>query len=411
MSHIWKVLGIEKTDDIKAVKRAYAKKLRETRPDEKPAEFQELFAAYKKALFVAETGYDFDEPDYDDEEDNDEDASATTEDNESDVAEFEFDESFLHADHHTEDAESPLHPQTYPRTAEESAEDNIQQQEKARLLEIVEQIITSNDRYRPASWESVLVSEHLLDDDFFWQFSLALFNRLAKYYNELEYEHHGSYRISHKALKYLWDTFNWQYFDEEVLESVHDQYGVLLFDRLLKDDEVREVSVNDAIKGLRGGHKIREASTPPITAQSTPELVYGGSIKRFFAITVDFTLVIVVMSLFNVYTESQNDHRFSNSEYFGFYMILIYALMSLIGECSSFQTTPGKRLFGLKVFNSDLQRMSYPHGLWRVISFCLTGLGGYFTMLINVFLGGRFIHDRLSKSYVIDMQRSTKHGL
>lgn len=46
----WSVLGIAPTDDAKAVRRAYALKLRETRPDEDPAGFQKLVEARDAAL-------------------------------------------------------------------------------------------------------------------------------------------------------------------------------------------------------------------------------------------------------------------------------------------------------------------------------------------------------------------------
>lgn len=50
----WRVLGLEATEDTRAVKRAYARLLKSTRPDEHPQQFQALHAAYKRALGLAE---------------------------------------------------------------------------------------------------------------------------------------------------------------------------------------------------------------------------------------------------------------------------------------------------------------------------------------------------------------------
>ncbi|WHI48010.1 J domain-containing protein [Microbulbifer sp. VAAF005] len=50
----WAILEINPVTDARAIKRAYAKKLKQTRPDEKPEEFQALHAAYKQALKLAE---------------------------------------------------------------------------------------------------------------------------------------------------------------------------------------------------------------------------------------------------------------------------------------------------------------------------------------------------------------------
>ena len=46
----WEILGIERTNDKKTIKRAYAKKSREVHPEEHPEEFKRLHEAYEYAL-------------------------------------------------------------------------------------------------------------------------------------------------------------------------------------------------------------------------------------------------------------------------------------------------------------------------------------------------------------------------
>lgn len=53
MQNIWEVLGIEKTTDVKQIKRAYAAKAKEWHPEEHPQEYQMLQKAYKSALQAA----------------------------------------------------------------------------------------------------------------------------------------------------------------------------------------------------------------------------------------------------------------------------------------------------------------------------------------------------------------------
>ena len=49
-SEIWGLLGIEPTDDKKAIKRAYARQSRNCHPEEHPDEFDKLHQAYQAAL-------------------------------------------------------------------------------------------------------------------------------------------------------------------------------------------------------------------------------------------------------------------------------------------------------------------------------------------------------------------------
>lgn len=61
----WQVLAIEPTSDKKAIKKAYAKLLKITRPDEDPIGFQHLYDAYQQALEWSEY-VDDDDDDFED---------------------------------------------------------------------------------------------------------------------------------------------------------------------------------------------------------------------------------------------------------------------------------------------------------------------------------------------------------
>lgn len=50
------ILGIEPTDNVREIKRAYAEKSREVHPEEHPVEFERLHEAYEEALSRAKSG-------------------------------------------------------------------------------------------------------------------------------------------------------------------------------------------------------------------------------------------------------------------------------------------------------------------------------------------------------------------
>jgi len=56
---VWDRLGIEKTDDQRAIKRAYAKQLKAIRPDEDAAEFQALREARDEAIYLSQFDFDY----------------------------------------------------------------------------------------------------------------------------------------------------------------------------------------------------------------------------------------------------------------------------------------------------------------------------------------------------------------
>lgn len=51
--NIWQILQTEPTTNIRAVKKAYARRSREVHPEENPEEFREIYEAYQKALLYA----------------------------------------------------------------------------------------------------------------------------------------------------------------------------------------------------------------------------------------------------------------------------------------------------------------------------------------------------------------------
>ena len=53
----WEILGITPDADKKAIKLAYAKRLKQTRPEDDPEGFKRLYEAYQQALDWQDNGY------------------------------------------------------------------------------------------------------------------------------------------------------------------------------------------------------------------------------------------------------------------------------------------------------------------------------------------------------------------
>lgn len=54
--NIWEILGIDRTTDLKEIKRAYARRAKQWHPEEHPEEFQRLQNAYRWAMAYARSG-------------------------------------------------------------------------------------------------------------------------------------------------------------------------------------------------------------------------------------------------------------------------------------------------------------------------------------------------------------------
>lgn len=63
--NIWKILGISKTKDKNKIRRAYAKALKNSNPEEKPEEFKKLRKAFEEAIEFADYDYDYEEESFD----------------------------------------------------------------------------------------------------------------------------------------------------------------------------------------------------------------------------------------------------------------------------------------------------------------------------------------------------------
>lgn len=247
----WAILELEPTSDTRAIKRAYAKKLKVTKPDEKPAEFQQLHQAYKIALYYAANDGDRD-----------------------DVAESEAENELLpEIRNYRSLADEIVDPVAVPATEldvtvreqvvaepvvplaqlSEQEQLQVQEQELAQqmvhavrlqefgcLIERVQMLLQDNEKISDLKqWHFLAESESLLEDEFNWNLGRQIFRLLAEY-GQPRVNSSGKRRyyrsVSAELVNYCEQLFSWrqnsyyleQEFGEEfcrdILNKLHEPY-------------------------------------------------------------------------------------------------------------------------------------------------------------------------------------------
>jgi uncharacterized RDD family membrane protein YckC len=407
VSAIWDILGISQTTDIRQIKKAYSKQLKHNKPDEKPESFQRLHQAYKAALHEARwLAEQLTTESHGDLKDIIPQASDMAVVNQNNKANIEIQIQYTKL---PESFEINYSDSNYTYQQQTTIKENRKYQaEIDRILSDIETIIHKRIAYDANSWKFVLESQYILEQDFFDQLSLTILWRIAKYYNEEEYKEQGDFRIDTEVLFYLNAIFRWDLHVYDYSSYLQNKHGICQFNKLKNfDEKTTKTNQTDITSGLRGAKSIKKV----VHYNNKPfkYYYYGGNAKRVLAMALDILIVISIVSLINLFSETVIGYRLANIHNLNEYMVsAIYFIGTWVFESSAYQATPGKRALGLRVINKHQGRLNYLHGLIRITVFTITCIGFYITALMNSWLGGKFIHDRFTKSYVMDLARTRK---
>ncbi|MEQ3724294.1 RDD family protein [Alcanivorax sp.] len=423
----WDSLQIEPTADARAIKRAYAKQLKQTRPDENPQGFQQLHEAYKQALTWAEQQSSQDAPaaplegwhsdplsppvgaaPHEPVETRPEPepeqvpgpAHTPPPSHDTFVTDPEPDETLKQASWSVQLTATPPPPIDDDPDPLDTSNDPIvsadeQDQTLAALLSQARDLVQQpTDTQQADRWHFLTRTSLILDDTFNHRLGHALFALLA------EQQQSGQLSLSCPEIRYLNGLFNWEgqrrWLNEEFNQDVCDS----LF-RILDDTPLNQ----EAIKAVRGGHGVvTQIKKRPEIAPD--EVAMGGYLLRMLAFSMDVFLVVVcaifVVEALHSVSDSSDE---SGAPLALILAVPLYLLMALIMECSSLQSTPGKRLLGMRVTNRRLQRLHPLHNLGRILAFCITGALWKVIFILNAFMKGHLLHDRISRSYVVMHKR------
>lgn len=433
----WEVLGIPSDADKRTIKKAYAKQLKHTRPDDDAKAFQTLHGAYKTALNLADNrALSFasiqenaaevavkvavDEDHIVDENQTEDGIYESTTNGSLDPAleqapnegievldicplENEKEKALAHDNIHSEQTTEASAAQKQMEIAQ-AKETQKREREFERVIKHVETLLETQKLIeRESTWHFIAETEYLLEENFNWNLSLAIFERIAKFNSSQRKRSRRGYikSVLPPTLRYLDDLFNWQTHSYWLGQSLGEELCQVLLKHIGNED-----TRNTPPRYFQGGSLVLESeqdATPP----STQEYYFGGLVLRSFACVLDMFVVVTPIYLackyiFGDLIELEKDHHLAFSLVIAF---PVFIIMTITMDASTWQATLGKRLLGLKVTNKNLQRLGYFHSLMRTLCFLISIAFGKFAWIINCFLRGNLLHDRLSRSHVISIRK------
>ncbi len=417
MSTSWAILGIERTADTRLIKRAYAKKLKQTRPDEQPEAFQQLHFAYKSALqeasWLAARAQEpaLEEPQTDDRDPAESDqnrpdasdafASAATESDLGVGLQFEYREPPPNIEFAQPAVEYTVEPQPFRCDASDD------QLEIDRILRKAEAVLFSDAAHDADAWRFVLESTHILDQAFLDRLGLALLRRITRYFNQEEFIGQGDFGIDVEVLHYLNSVFRWDRYEDAPDQYLQNKHGERLFKRIAHYSGKTQTGQRDITSDLRGAKYVKKV----IRRYQTPlrEYYYGNGMKRVTALAIDLAIATLLTFAITLLIDKTIGLTIAQIERLRIQMPLAtYLVAAWLLESSRYQATPGKKALGLRVTTRNQGRLGYFHGLLRIAIFAVSCIGSWITLLINAQSGGHFLHDRISRSCVIDLWLSYK---
>ncbi len=390
----WQILGIDKHADLKAIKRAYAAKLKITKPDEDPEGFKRLHAAYKQACQYARSNVSVDQagnpPPVETiaageiplvaEQDNAYAYEETLPEDRFQIDLNSTDESpIAHSHQYTNEDDAYQQELEDIASADLNEEYAYLQQQWSEITAQVEEATadakTMNDI---EAWEFLNSRDALLDIQFKSELSSYIFGRLANRLSEML----PKPAINKAVFIYLDSLFLWS-----------DRSDLL-------EDEFGHAAVDTVMQAVLAVSERKIEWTSPKVHKG--EMIPCNYFARLFSTFLDWMLLGFMAVLFTKLgmpiVSSDGDGRMLNF----IAGVLCYIVLAPLMEASPLQGTPGKILFGMKVVSKNGRRLNILHALLRSFMFTLVVAAFKITVWAILFIKDhRLLHDRFSYSLVI----------
>lgn len=355
----WDELQLAPTQDVRAIKKAYAVLLKQNRPDDNPQGFQRLYAAYQDALAWAENQI----------ENIDEHAGNVS------PAPADLATSLPPDDHATP---QPAHELSQPSEAD-AWESYLDQQWDILVNQVEERLADPQRRNDTGAWQFLMESEALLDIDFKAAFAMRFLQRLLELFQEQRDEDVAL--IEPGLIRHLNQWFWWS-------ERRHHY-----------EDYADPELLDDFMLWWQGPSAPPPAiSVTPPTERRRPAPQYGNYYLRWLALAIDCVVLFGLGTLGGLLLEQR-----TLEPMLGFLAILLgYPPLSAAFEASSLQATPGKFWCKLQVCTPQGSPLGLVRASWRALLFAVCIYFFYITVIVNLLIwDGRLLHDRLSRSIVL----------
>lgn len=336
----WQQLDIPEYSDIRTIKRAYAKQLKVTKPDEDPEGFKILHDAYQLALSLAKSNQikvPIDEDLLDSlhhqegtetkaqSESYDLDAVTSSTviviDDHNSIEDTELYESF--AENH--DAEESLHPQLSAEVADSM--DNIEAQYQD-LIKQAQLLYGSDQVNQHELWSEIFNNDLLIDLQLFQRWSQEIFEMIERDWQ------FNNYWFEHQTILFFDQHFNWSA-QLEKLESFCSDESIRQFKQRIKP-----TSFTDQVWWKSDSRKYYAWKAPSI------ETLYNAYIIELLIILVTVlpTGIVLLRQDFLVH-----------SVIVTFYLVTLFwvLLLSAFLECSSLQASIGSVIMGLRLIQAN----------------------------------------------------------
>lgn len=385
----WDRLELAPTSDTRTIKKAYARLLKQHRPDQDPAAFQQLHQAYKTALQLAKEQVEVAE---------DMPSSAPARETEPEqLANWSI--------------------QLTPTAPQPPSEPEATPDYRPLFQRCCQLLAEHHGARQPQYWEFLTRSPELLDDSLRHRLSEALFEEIIRHQRDTEQLRGNLTPIEPEVLNYLNRLFDWDSRQDELLYGPDSAIREHLFDLL--DSHTAEQPVE---QGLRGSKKLIRQK-PQKQGEALDFYYFGSMLHRCIAVAIDLFAIGYVVDLLLQWpplAAHLDPGRLGDTRLLATFAL--YIPIAALLEHSLWQATPGKWLLGLRVTDTSMQPLRWQHTLMR--AGCMLGVlalilindfldpkaGLLFAVLFvaNCLMNGNLIQDFVSRTHVINLRLSRR---